>query len=267
MDIEKLKVTLKSRVAKGLNYGIEAVEEVLDPAGKLYDEFIAIQSKYNDLMYVSGMNMLPYEQIAVGQDRLRSVLLTFISGLDERSLKKEEVTTGIKDSALPTGRGNFFQLVDIHFRNLDAIKYVEVFGGVESVQTGREALFSWYQTHRRKFRNDKQIHSPDGIQIVRDYFVDYFQHEKGTIEIYFKNIKHLMAYVLESELEQAFFLNTLRSLFSRYELGFIFYFALSGVEPDFKELVEQTQLMAETVRDVLILPAHFDEIFWPVLLH
>ena len=25
MDIEKLKVTLKSRVAKGLNYGIEAV--------------------------------------------------------------------------------------------------------------------------------------------------------------------------------------------------------------------------------------------------
>jgi len=261
MDLRKLKVTLKTRVAKGLNYGIEAVEEVLDPAGKMYDEFVAIQSRYNDLMYVSGMNMLPYEQIAVGQDKLRGVLLSFISGLDENSLKQEEVTAGIKDSALPTRRSNFFQLVDIHFRNLDAVKYVEVFGGVESVQTGREALFSWYRTHRRKFRNDEEIQGPKGIELVKNYFADYFQNEKGTIEVYFKNIKHMMAYALESELEQAFFLNTLRSLFSRYELAMIFYFAFSEVEPGFKDLVGRVQLMELEVSEVLILPSHFAEIF------
>lgn len=261
MDLRKLKVTLKTRVAKGLNYGIEAVEEVLDPAGKMYDEFVAIQSRYNDLMYVSGMNMLPYEQIAVGQDKLRGVLLSFISGLDENSLKQEEVTAGIKDSALPTRRSNFFQLVEIHFRNLDAVKYVEVFGGTESVQTGREALFSWYRTHRRKFRNEEEILAPGGTEMVKNYFADYFRNEKGTIEVYFKNIKHMMAYALESELEQAFFLNTLRSLFSRYELAMIFYFAFSEVEPGFKDLVGRAQLMEVEVRDALILPSHFTEIF------
>ena len=261
MDLKKLKVTLKSRVAKGLNYGIEAVEEVLATNGKVYDDFIALQSKYNDLMYVSGMNMLPYEQIAVGQDRLRSVLLNFISDLDESCLKKEEVASGIKESALPTRRSNFFQLVDIHFRNLDAIKYVEVFGGAESVHTGREALFSWYRTHRRKFRNDEELHGPKGKQLVKDYFADYFRNEKGTIEVYFKNIRHLMAYALESELEQAFFLNTLRSLFSRYELALLFYFAFSEVEPGFKDLVVRTRLMEEEVKEVLIVPEHFAETF------
>lgn len=261
MDLRKLKVTLKTRVAKGLNYGIEAVEEVLDPAGQMYDDFVAIQSKYNDLMYVSGMNMLPYEQIAVGQDRLRAVLLSFISGLDENCLKKEEVTAGIKDSALPTRRSNFFQLVEIHFRNLDAVKYVEVFGGTESVQTGREALFCWYRTHRRKFRNDEEVQGTEGKELVKDYFAEYFQNEKGTIEVYFKNIKHMMAYALESELEQAFFLNTLRSLFSRYELAMIFYFAFSEVEPGFKDLVKRVQLMEEEVKEVLILPSHFTETF------
>lgn len=260
MDLKKLKVTLKSRVAKGLNYGIEAVEEVLDSEGPSFDEFVAIQSKYNDLMYLSGMNMLPYEQIAVGQDRLRSVLLSFISVLDEAALKQEEIAAGIKDSALPTRRNNFFQLVDIHFRNLDAVRYIEVFNGGENVQTGREALFSWYQSHRRKFRNDEGIHGPQGGQIVKEYFADYFRNEKGTIEVYFKNIKHLMAYTLDSELEQAFFLNTLRSLFSRYELAFIFYMAYSEVDASFRDLVLQTQLMEESVQHVLILPRHYGEL-------
>ena len=129
MDIKEIKATLKSRIAKGLNFGIEAMEEILDPASGIYDDYILLQSKYNDLMYISTMNTLPYEQIEIGLDRLRSNLLGLVSRLDAGSLKKQQVDAGMKVQALPTRRTNFFKLLDIHFRNLDGIQYVEIYSG------------------------------------------------------------------------------------------------------------------------------------------
>ena len=54
MDLDNVKEELKSRIAKGLNFGVEAVEEVLQSDSDLYNPFILLKSKYNDLLYKSS---------------------------------------------------------------------------------------------------------------------------------------------------------------------------------------------------------------------
>jgi len=258
MEINEIKSELKSRIAKGLNFGIEAVEEVLNSSTDLYNNYILLKSKYNDLMYMSSLNTLPYEQIAIGLDRLRSNLLHIIDKIEADDLKKKDVEADLKVHALPTRRTNFFKLLDIHFKNLEAIKYIEIMGDQENHKIAREAIFELYQTIRYKFRNRDDINGAAGIPILQAYFYDYFGYEKGILEVYFKNIKHLLAYIWESDIERQFFLNTVRSLFSKYELCMIFYYTLSELDPSFKELVTKSKLIDESVKEILITKEHFD---------
>ncbi|TNE62702.1 MAG: hypothetical protein EP344_04830 [Bacteroidetes bacterium] len=260
MKLSELQAKLKERVAKGLNFGMEAVEEVVDPNSAVYNEYILLKSKYNDLMYVSSLNTLPYEQIEIGLNRLRSSLIGIIDKLEVAGLQKEEVASDLKIRALPTRRENFFKLLDIHFKNLEAICYVEIFGEEENRYSGRQGVFQFYQLHRRKFRNEEGLDTIAGLDKVREYFQDYFRHENGIFEVYFKNIGHLLSYTLESDIEQQFFLDTLRSLFSRYELGLLFYYSLSGIDPAFTDMVRKTQLIDPSVKSILISPGHYPKL-------
>lgn len=258
MDLPKIQSDLKARVAKGLNFGIEGLEDVLSPDSELYNDYILLKSKYSDLMYVSSMNTLPYEQIEIGMDRLRSNVLSIINRLNEGHLNKEEVKTDLNIQALPTRRTNFFKLLDIHFQNLEAIRYTETSGDKESSYGGREAVFLWYRLHVRQFRNDPKVKEAGGFEIIQKYFLEYFRLESGIFEVYFKNIKHLIAYAMESEIERQFFLNILKSLFSRYEMAMIFHYALSGIDPTFSQLIRDSQVLDESIRNVLITPEHWD---------
>lgn len=257
----KIKSELKERVAKGLNFGIEAVEEVLDTDSALYNSFVLIKSKYNDLMYVTSINTMSYEQVELGLDRLRNNLLQLIDKIDLGSLKKEEVQADLTIHAMPTRRTNFFKLLDIHFKNLEDVYYTEIIGHNERKQTGRSAIFEIYQMQRRKFRNREDLKGIEGLLVLKNYFQEYFSHEKGMLEVYFKNIKHLLSYAMESEVERTFFLNTLKSLFSTFELGLIFYFAISNLDPGFLELVKKSQLIDRSVTDILIEKGHYDLVF------
>ncbi len=156
MELNNIRAELKSRVAKGLNFGIEAMEDVLEPSSALFDDFILLKSKYNDLMYLSSINTMP-------------------EGKEEK---------------------------------------------------------------------------------IMAFLKDYFGNETGTMEVYFKNIKHLMAYAMESEIEQGFFLNTLKSLFSRYELAMIFYYSLTGIDPEFRALVRDSRLIDGSVGKLLLRDEH-----------
>ena len=80
------------------------------------------------------------------------------------------------------------------------------------------------------------------------------------LEVYFKNVKHLLSYILDSEIEQQFFLNTLRSLFSRFELAFTFYYALSEVDPEFRKILKNSRMVDEALRKVLIRENHFEQL-------
>lgn len=257
MNLKEIQQELKGRIAKGLNFGIEAVEEVISESTDLYNDYILLKSKYNDLMYLSSLNTLPYEQIALGLDRLRSNLIGIIDRMEAGDLKKKDMESDLKVQALPTRRANFFQLLDIHFKNLEAIHFVEIMGERETRIEGREAIYELYQMHRHKFRNREEIQGESGISILKEYFHDFFKYEKGILEVYFKNIKHLLTYTLESEIERQFFLDIIRSLFSKYELAMIFYYAVSEVDTSFGDLVRKSKLIDESVESVLIGSGHY----------
>ncbi|MCB0559213.1 MAG: hypothetical protein H6573_27045 [Lewinellaceae bacterium] len=258
MDLRDIKGELKSRVAKGLNFGIEAVEDVLNPASGLFNDFVLLKSKYNDLMYISSINTMPYDQIELGLDRLRKALLDMIDRIEEDSLKKQQVEQGLKVQALPTRRTNFFKLLDIHFQNLESISYVEIYGNDITEQSkGREAIFKIYQGLRRKLKSKTES------QEIIAFFRDYFENDIGPFEVYFKNIKHLLSYVLDSEVERQFFLDTMKSLFSRYELAMILYYALAEIDPDFKGLVKKSGLLAGLGKSILLKEEHMDPFSCP----
>lgn len=256
MDLNDIQSELKSRVAKGLNFGIEALEEVLVPSSDLYNEYILLKSKYNDLMYVSSLNTLPYEQIEIGLNRLRSHVLAIIDKLDTDGLKQQEVGSELKIKALPTRRANFFKLLDIHFHNLEAIRFIEADGETENIISGREAVFNIYWMNRHKFSRREDIQGQAGLGILRAHFLELFSSESGMLEVYFKNIKHLLAYSLDSEVERQFFLDTVKSLFSRFELALIFYYALCGIDTEFEGLVKKARLMEGMDAEELIVKEH-----------
>ncbi|MDX1941573.1 MAG: putative phage abortive infection protein [Saprospiraceae bacterium] len=249
MDLAQIKLELKTRIAKGLNFGIEGFEEVVDASSKLYNDFILLKSKYNDLMHLSSMNTLAYDQIELGLDRLRNSLLGLIDHLEESHLEKHEVKSDLTSQALPTRRANFFQLLDIHFHNLEAVKYSEV----DDFQTnGREAIYKLYQMYKYYF--DKETKTNEIA--TETFFRTHFGRDSGALEVYFKNIGHIIAYAMESEVEQAFFLNIIKSLFSKYELGMIFYYAVSDIDPVFRALIKKSKLIDEAIAVILFDAAH-----------
>jgi hypothetical protein len=255
MDIKKIQTELKDRVAKGLNFGIEATEEVLRPSSPIYNDFILLKSKYNDLMHVSAMNTLPYEQIELGLDRLRNNLLRIIDQLEEGVMEREEVSSNLKVQSLPTRRTNFFKLLDIHFRNLEKIRYIVKYSeGEEEVSTGREAIAAFYRSDRHHLRHKETTEE------VIEYYRDFFSSDIGTMEVYFKNIDHMLAYVLADPVEQGFFMDTLQSLFSRFELAYLFYYVLTDLDPEFSEAVRKAGLLTEKLQPILIQPTHWD--YW-----
>ena len=255
MDITTIKKELKGRVAKGLNFGVEAVDEVLQTDSELYNQFILLKSKYNDLMYLATINTLPYDQITLGLNQLRNHLLSIIDQLEESDLEKQEVAQSYNINDLPTRRANFFKLLDIHYLNLRAITFVEITGTNEQeIFESREAIFKFYQSHRRQFRNREDLAGEEGTTIIKNHFKEWFSNEIGILEVYFKNIKHLLRYALANEVEQSFFLATLQSLFSRFEQALLFYYAYCGIDEEFTALVKQGGLVDDSILPILIRP-------------
>lgn len=257
MQSKNIKLELKERVAKGLNFGIDAVEDVIDHSSDLFNEFVLLKSKYNDLMYVSSLNTIAYEQIELGLDRLRNNLIGIIDKLEAENLQKQDLDADMKIQSLPTRRTNFFKLLDIHFQNLEAVTYTEIYESNREVSKhGREAVFEIYQNHRRRLRSLADVNEAEAIDKIKNHFREYFSKDSGMLEVYFKNIKHLISYTLESEIEAQFFLNTLRSLFSRFEMALIFYYAVCDIDPEFKQLVIKSKLTDDSIRDILIGSGH-----------
>ncbi len=262
MELQQTQLDLKTRVAKGLNFGIEAVEKMLANDATGYNDFILLKSQYNDLMHLSSINTLPYEQIELGLNKLRTHLLKIIDNLSEEDLNRPKMDVGLKNTALPNRRTNFFKLLDIHFRNLEDLCYVELRSmgsnyDQEYRVNGREAAHKHYDGMRFRFGKREQLQG-DHLPYIREYFGKYFRGDSGMFEVYFNNIKHLLDYVLEDEVDQPFFLDTLRSLFSRYERGLIFYYALTDLDQEFTQLIEASGLINESIRDILIFPEHWN---------
>ncbi len=261
MEIQNIKEELKLRIATGLNFGIEALEEVLDKYSRLYNQFILLKSKYNDLMQYSSINVLPYNELELGFDKLRNSLLSLIDQMEVVDASKSNVEQEPENKALTHRRTNFFQLMDIHFQNLQAIVYREqVWDSTNSKYNverlaGREAVFKIYDNLRYAFT--RRFQEETAVE-VRDYFKDFFLNERGMLEVYIKNIRHLLEYVVETEVDRKFFINTLKSILSRFELSLLFYYGLTNIDPVFSQLLRDTGFLSDVRRDTLMKPNHLD---------
>lgn len=260
MEIQEIKEELKLRITQGINYVIEAIDEILDNSSDLYNSFIILKSKYNDLMHFSTINTLPYRELEVAFDNLRNSLLRLIDEIDAIDTKKNAVEKEPQNKSLPHRRTNFFQLLTIHHQNLEAIVYVEQLfnSSLKKYEytrvRGREAMFKIYDNLQFQY---KRKYEEDTAENIVAYFNDYFLHEIGMIEVYLKNIKHILNYINEVEIDRRFFIDTLKSLLSRFELSMIFYYVITSLDPEFRELAKNTQLFDGLRRDTLLNPDHF----------
>ena len=256
----KVKSELKERISKGLNYGLEAVEKVLNPETELFNQFILIKSKYNDLMFFSSTNTLPYDELEVGFDKLRRNLILLINELNPSDLKESKVEPAIKNKALPYRRENFFRLLDIHFRNLESIYYEEqTYNSVSQKYekdrcNGREAIF---QRYRQLVRNYKGKDA-DNLETIKKVFGEFFIHEIGVVEVYLKHIKHMADYIQEAEIDQDFFFNTLVASFSKYELVLLFYYTVCDIDSEFKQFAKGANLFNAALIPALINADHLN---------
>lgn len=260
MSTANTQTELKERIARGLNFGIEALEEVLLPDAPAYDRFILIKSKYNDLMHFSSINVLPYAELEVGFDRIRQNLLQLVHDLSDKDLEKPHVEQELKSTAQPTIRANFFQLLDLYYRNLSFLTYVESYYSTSGANyeketyKGREAVYKHYSNLKRKF---KELKDP-GRPAVRDMLREVFLHETGMLEVYFKNVHHLMSYVQQIEVDRAFYMQTLKSSLSRFELALLYYYAISEADDSFTATAKAIGLFDQSLARSLFEESHID---------
>ncbi len=260
MAAQETKTELKDRVAKGLSYGMEALEEVLLADSKLYNDLILLKSKYADLLHLSALQTIPYADLEVGMDRLRHSLLQFIDRLEEGDLKKAHVEQGLKNTSPPNVRGNFFSLISIYRENLEAITYEEQYYGSGSsnletrVYKGRAAIGNIFQNLVR-YARQQDVTSQEAVE---DHFSTYFRRDFGPIEVYLKSVKHLIYYIHPLEFDRSFYLTTFQSLLSRFELGLLFYHLLVEKDEQFLQMINELGVFEGPLAEVLIHKDHLD---------
>jgi hypothetical protein len=153
--------------------------------------------------------------------------------------------------------------MQIHQQNLGNISFWEIYNDDRRSWHGHQAIFETYQSCRRNFKRNIEDRDPNSLDAVRFFFQDFFQSGDGTFEVYLKNVKQLMQYVVESPVEQAFFQNTLFAALSKYELAFLFYFSLSGLDADFYRLLQECDFITPTLHTILIEANHYNLFFSP----
>lgn len=254
--MKALKQDLKGRVAKGLNYGIEAIDDILSHLSLTYNQFITLRSKYSDLMHYSSINTLSYEQLELGFDKIRSQLLRLIDTLSEEDINKQTIQTEMTNNALPYRRSNFFQLLEVHYKNLEKIGFTVNEDYNQNTQewikrrtTGREAIFHIYDNLSYSFKRAAE----QSEATLKQHFQKYFSSEYGAFEVYLKNVNQLLSYILEQQEEQLFFLNTLKSSLSKYELAMIYYYGLTDIDPAFSKMATQAKLFTNSALQTVLI--------------
>lgn len=252
IDME-IQTKLKERLALGINYGLKSLEEVVSPSSSLWDEVVAFKSRYNELNRIVSHSLIPYEQLEIGLNKIRLGLIDVINKLSEADLKEREELPDLKNNELQFRKNSFFQLLDIHFKNLSTVA-ITYHGGVdykEEVKYGRAAISEIYDNFKYAFTDTK------GGEIIA-FTSQYLARQRPRLEVYMKTVEFILRYIMEEELEQSFFLNVLLSILSTHELLLIFYYALSDIDDDFSTILVEAKIFDDKLKKRLIQEAHYD---------
>jgi len=263
MKPNALKSKLKERIALGLNHGLQSVEEVLKPESPLYNELITYKSQYNDLNRIASQNLIRYEQIEIGLNKIRSGLLGLIDRIEEQEFKGGDTALPqLKNNELQFRKNNFFQLLEIHYNNLENVNIVMTsYGSQDSkdiVRTGRDAIHYIYTKFFKYGFNNPRHDEKELVKDIRAYSRHFYITLFHRMEVYMKTIKFILTYILEEEMEQAFFLDVFKSILSSYEQVSIFYYALSDIDPEFDEVLKKADLLGPSLIDLVVKKEHLE---------
>lgn len=255
MEIQETRRQLKERIALGLTYGLKAIEEVISAKAGVFDELIMYKSQFNDLNSFASKGLFDYTQFEIGSNKIRKGLLDLIERLGAADFKETDRLPEPKNDDVQHRRTNFFQLMRLHENNLENLKFKEdlIFGSETqtTVYTGRQLLHKVYQDYfGRAFRENKD-------QEIAEYCHQFFEKDRFFLEVYFKTIGFILAYIQEEEIDRAFYLGIVQSVLSRQELAFIFYYCVSDVQPGFRELVQKSKLLDSSIKSKLISEQHY----------
>jgi hypothetical protein len=258
MDLSFIKKELKERMALGLNYGIQAVEEIIAAESIHANEIVNYKSQYNDLNRIASQNILDYAQIEMGLNKIRMGLLDLIDRLEVEDLTDQQELPEVQNRDLQYRKNNFFQLLDIHFANLEQVKLEITYSAGPTkeieVKTGREAMDYIYDHYVRFPVKDRKldVSGQAGIDYIRNFFKKYTK-----LEVYMKTVGFIIDYIREDPVEQHFFKGVFKSILSTPEVALIFYCAAADVIPGFKKTITESGLIDDAIRAHLLQEDHF----------
>ena len=257
MELATIQSKLKDRLALGLNYGIQSLEEALAESSVLNNDMVTLRSQYNDLNRIASQGILGYEQVEIGYNKMRQGLLELIDRIEPGDLADQQNLPKVQNRDLQHRKENFFELLKIHLRNLEAVKTrMEVSSGDNyrvDERTGRDAIAMIYRDifpHQFKYQRGEKLD-------IQGYSKKFFEEYYPSLEVYMRTVGFILKYVQEEEVEQAFFTGVICSLLSMHEVALMIYYALSGIDPAFPKLLLDSEIVEERHTKMLVEEGHW----------
>ena len=258
MQLDEIRSQLKERLALGLHYGIQSIEESLAEHSMLKNEMVTFRSQFNDLNRIATQGVLGYDQVEIGYAKMRQGLLALIDRMEANDLTIGEELPEVQNRELQHRKENFFELVKLHLSNLEAVTVRIESSWSDSrqvdIHTGRQAFGMLYHDifkHGFKFQRGGETLDISGFSKV------FFEKNYPSLEVYMKTLGFILAYIQEEEVEQGFFNGVIRSLLSNAEIVMAVYYAQSNIDPQFQKLLRTSKIVAQRHQEMLIDSAHF----------
>lgn len=260
MEIPATKIKLKERLSLGLNYGLQSLEDALDHSSLLKDEIIAFRSQYNDLNKIASQGILGYEQVEIGYNKIRQGLLRLIDRIESSDLIQQESLPKVQNNELQNRKENFFELLKIHFNNLEQVQVTlnTSYGDSyrEDIRKGREAIsFLYHDIFKYNFQ---QPRSGDDVSSIIDFSKKFFEVQYPRMEAYMNTLGFILKYISEAEVDQGFFFGVVDSILSSSEKSMLFYFAISNDDPSLKSLLREAKIVEEKLKTKLVKESDYE---------
>lgn len=270
MDIQEIRLKIKKRFAIKFEYGIDAIEEILNTNSSKYNDFTFLKGRLNRMKEYINNNTLDFEKIDTGENKIYVTFLNLVDSLELKDLKKQDIKDGIVDKTLANRRVNYFKLIEIYMQILNSLSFAfdEANDKIYNEQKvyGREAIYQIYHNMSSRYLLEGYSEYNSHKENLIGYLYEIlYKKEKGLMEVYLKNIKNIIGYINEDEVDKIFFINTFKSLLSRFELAVLFYFSLLKENSDLKRLLIDNEIInKEEIKELFFDSFHeslFEEYF------
>ncbi|HFA50745.1 MAG TPA: hypothetical protein ENJ95_17190 [Bacteroidetes bacterium] len=260
MELSDIKIKLKDRLSLGLNYGLQSVEEALAGQSILKDDIVTYKSQYNDLNKIASQGILGYEQVEIGYNKIRQGLIRMIDKIESADLANHKALPKVQNNELQNRKENFFELLKIHFTNLENIRVVlqTSYDGQykDDIRKGREAVsFLYKDVFKYAFEQPRR---GEEVSDIAAYAKGFFENKYPRMEAYMNTLGFILKYISEAEVDQGFFFGVVSSILSSDEKAMLLYFALGSPDPGFKQLLTESDIISERIKNRLLKEEHFD---------